>query len=357
MQLRKDTERKFKEKLSDWLKREEEKEKERIREKEREKERLKDKQRLFEKELSYDSEEEKKRKMNKYKVQERKRLRQKEIEEDEIERKKEIIMLEEKPPEPELLRPPSPEIEEGETNEKIEKRKNSQEKKRFTFTKIENANMKTENDKMQIESSIDISLGNSKKFKNGNSKPSSNFQLNESEESASLQQKKDKNQEKLEKALQDINKISKKLADDEKMKIENEKKNTMDMKKNDNNEPQNPQQIIVNESIKKELEQLIRKIPTKKGELFNYPINWTLFATSNLLETKVRPWLVNKSIEYIGAEEPTFISMILKRVANKENPHEILSKVEKVLDDDAEDFVMKLWRMIIFELLKAEYNI
>lgn len=36
---------------------------------------------------------------------------------------------------------------------------------------------------------------------------------------------------------------------------------------------------------------------------------------------------------------------------------DILSKVEKVLEEDAEEFMIKMWRMIIFELLKAEYNI
>jgi len=31
--------------------------------------------------------------------------------------------------------------------------------------------------------------------------------------------------------------------------------------------------------------------------------------------------------------------------------------VEKVLEDDAEDFVIKMWRTIIFEVLKIEENI
>jgi len=54
----------------------------------------------------------------------------------------------------------------------------------------------------------------------------------------------------------------------------------------------------------------------------------------------VKPWLVNKSIEYIGTEEPAFVSMIYKKVANRESPHEIVKKVEKVLDEDAEVFIL-----------------
>lgn len=52
----------------------------------------------------------------------------------------------------------------------------------------------------------------------------------------------------------------------------------------------------------------------------------------------MKPWLVNKSVEYIGTEEPAFVSMIYKKVANKESPSEIVKKVEKVLDEDAEVF-------------------
>lgn len=39
------------------------------------------------------------------------------------------------------------------------------------------------------------------------------------------------------------------------------------------------QAILNNENIKKELESIILQIPKSKKELFDYPINWTLFAT------------------------------------------------------------------------------
>ena len=39
------------------------------------------------------------------------------------------------------------------------------------------------------------------------------------------------------------------------------------------------QAILSNEHIKKELENIILQIPKSKKDLFDYPINWTLFAT------------------------------------------------------------------------------
>ncbi len=90
--------------------------------------------------------------------------------------------------------------------------------------------------------------------------------------------------------------------------------------------------------MSKKLERIISKIPKRKDELFEFPINWELFEKSNLIEKKLRPWLVQKSIEQIGLEEQTFISLILKKIAGREAPKEILRMVEKVLEDDAEVF-------------------
>ena len=58
--------------------------------------------------------------------------------------------------------------------------------------------------------------------------------------------------------------------------------------------------------------------------------------------------MVNKSIDYIGTEEPAFVSMIYKKVANRESPQEIIKKVEKILDEDAE--------VIYFCIKKQKYR-
>ena len=57
---------------------------------------------------------------------------------------------------------------------------------------------------------------------------------------------------------------------------------------------------------------------------------------SDLTEKKIKPWLIQKCKEYIGAEEINFINMILKKLSNKDSPNDILKKVSIVLEDDAE---------------------
>jgi hypothetical protein len=54
------------------------------------------------------------------------------------------------------------------------------------------------------------------------------------------------------------------------------------------------------------------------------------------VEKKVKPWLYKQSKEYMGQEEAEFVNIILKRLANRDAPQQILKKVEKLLDEDAE---------------------
>lgn len=74
------------------------------------------------------------------------------------------------------------------------------------------------------------------------------------------------------------------------------------------------------ETIKEELKNLIKQIPQKKKDLFSFEIDWKLLAKSDIFERKVRPWLLQKSIEYLKEEEVNFVRMIIKKLNNQESP-------------------------------------
>jgi len=50
----------------------------------------------------------------------------------------------------------------------------------------------------------------------------------------------------------------------------------------------------------------------------------------------VKPWLCKQSVELLGQEEMDFVNVVLKKLANRESPQQILRKVEKLLDEEAE---------------------
>eukprot|EP00331_Platyophrya_macrostoma_P020680 CAMPEP_0176468914 /NCGR_PEP_ID=MMETSP0127-20121128/39426_1 /TAXON_ID=938130 /ORGANISM="Platyophrya macrostoma, Strain WH" /LENGTH=603 /DNA_ID=CAMNT_0017862673 /DNA_START=84 /DNA_END=1895 /DNA_ORIENTATION=+ len=363
-QLQKDNERAYKKKLSEWLSREENKERERKREREREKDRIRDRQRALERELNYDSDEEKRRgNKDPKRLEERKKNRQREMEEDELDRKRaqqeEMMRLEAENFAPlENILPDGPENIEMEVEApKVEKPK---QRKKFVFSTVPEANEDSQQQdqdgqKMQLEGAtqrpsttdaggVSFNLSFAKTIK----AVIANLNQDMEEEDPLYSRK--------HKPLSIFDKTQTGMAQSQVMETEKVTQETQAQPAEQITATQ-AIKLLSNEEIKRELEKIISKIPKAKNELFEFPINWTLLLQSDLTERKIRPWLSQKTKEYIGDEEINFINMILKKLVNKESPKEIIKKVSIVLEDDAEEFVIKMWRMIIFELLKLESNI
>jgi len=100
---------------------------------------------------------------------------------------------------------------------------------------------------------------------------------------------------------------------------------------------------------RKHIKSLIEKIPTDKGDLFAYNIDWDL-VDNQLMEKRIRPWVNKKIAEYIGEPEPTLTDFICSKVLAGSEPKAILEDVQMVLDEEAEVFVVKMWRLLIYEI-------
>ncbi|XP_030626823.1 RNA-binding protein 25 [Chanos chanos] len=102
------------------------------------------------------------------------------------------------------------------------------------------------------------------------------------------------------------------------------------------------------EEKRKHIKSLIEKIPTAKPELFNYPLDWSMVDTT-LMDRRIRPWINKKIIEYIGEEEATLVDFVCSKVMAHSTPEGILDDVAMVLDEEAEVFIVKMWRLLIYE--------
>jgi RNA-binding protein 25 len=100
---------------------------------------------------------------------------------------------------------------------------------------------------------------------------------------------------------------------------------------------------------RKHIKSLIEKIPTDKTALFAYSIDWDL-VDNTLMEKRIRPWVNKKIAEYIGEPEPTLTDFICSKVLAGSAPKAILEDVQMVLDEEAEVFVVKMWRLLIYEI-------
>lgn len=100
---------------------------------------------------------------------------------------------------------------------------------------------------------------------------------------------------------------------------------------------------------RKHIKSLIDKIPTDKSALFEYNIDWDL-VDNQLMEKRIRPWVNKKIAEYIGEPEPTLTDFICSKVLAGSTPKAVLEDVQMVLDEEAEVFVVKMWRLLIYEI-------
>ncbi|CAG9767816.1 unnamed protein product [Ceutorhynchus assimilis] len=103
------------------------------------------------------------------------------------------------------------------------------------------------------------------------------------------------------------------------------------------------------EEKRKHIKTLISKIPTEKVDLFEYKLDWSQLDSS-IMDKKIRPWINKKIIEYIGEPEPTLVDFICNKVLAGSLPQTILEDVQMVLDEEAEVFVVKMWRLLIYEV-------
>ncbi|XP_062191076.1 RNA-binding motif protein 25-like isoform X4 [Phragmites australis] len=99
--------------------------------------------------------------------------------------------------------------------------------------------------------------------------------------------------------------------------------------------------------------QLIDMIPKTKEELFAFDINWAIYDKHELHE-RMRPWISRKIIEFLGEEESTLVDYIVSCTKDHVQAEKMLELLQSILDVEAEMFVLKMWRMLIFEIKKVE---
>jgi RNA-binding protein 25 len=72
------------------------------------------------------------------------------------------------------------------------------------------------------------------------------------------------------------------------------------------------------------------------------------------LHKRMRPWISKKIIEFLGEEEPTLVDYIVSCIKDHVQAEKMLERLQSILDVEAEMFVLKMWRMLIFEIKKVE---
>lgn len=84
-----------------------------------------------------------------------------------------------------------------------------------------------------------------------------------------------------------------------------------------------------------------------------FPITMHLFS-QHALHERMKPWISKKITEFLGEEETTLVDYIVSSTQEHVGAERMLQLLQSILDEEAEMFVLKMWRMLIFEIKKVE---
>jgi len=104
------------------------------------------------------------------------------------------------------------------------------------------------------------------------------------------------------------------------------------------------------------LRNLVSTIPSDTKGLWDYPVQWE-GLDSSILEGKIRPFATKKIIEAFGVQEQEIIDFVVEHISNHGTAESLAKELEMTLDEEAEIFVKKMWRMLILETESKKQNL
>ena len=98
---------------------------------------------------------------------------------------------------------------------------------------------------------------------------------------------------------------------------------------------------------------LIREVPVNRAAVHAFPIDWAALAGNAAVTARLAAWVGAKAAALLGAPEPAFVDGVMALLASRTPAPDAEAELGAVLDEDAPDFVLKLYRTVILEALKA----
>ncbi|GAA6003195.1 Snu71p [Rhodotorula paludigena] len=98
------------------------------------------------------------------------------------------------------------------------------------------------------------------------------------------------------------------------------------------------------------------KVPTDKAGLWAWKVRWKR-ASEDMVKRKIAPYANKLIVEYLGDEEAELLNVVTEYLRDHKTPQDLVDELEAVLDEDATDFVVKVWRRLVLETEFAQAGI
>lgn len=96
---------------------------------------------------------------------------------------------------------------------------------------------------------------------------------------------------------------------------------------------------ISEEEFKRQVDQLkglLDRVPSRKTELYQFPLDWNLLVLNRVLDKKLSPFVSKLCFEYLGEVERNLIQRVVRRIVNREDPAKIQEYLGQAMDKEAE---------------------
>ncbi|KAI0718153.1 hypothetical protein C8T65DRAFT_639167 [Cerioporus squamosus] len=103
------------------------------------------------------------------------------------------------------------------------------------------------------------------------------------------------------------------------------------------------------EKAKERLEKMRGEVPRDKETLFKSKVRWD-GVSDIMIDRKLEPLIKKQMTKYLGElEDDDLIMFVLEHLKDHKGPQKLIEGLEPVLEEEAAEFVISIWRQIIFE--------
>ncbi|GAA6011306.1 hypothetical protein JCM10207_008293 [Rhodosporidiobolus poonsookiae] len=102
------------------------------------------------------------------------------------------------------------------------------------------------------------------------------------------------------------------------------------------------------EELHRRATEVEKGVPSDKDGLWGWKVRWDAMG-QDIVKHKVLPFANQLIVKYLGGEEPELLSVVDEYLREHKSAQELLDELEPVLDEDATDFVTKIWRQLAVE--------